>query len=153
MALIGFIGLPLLVGAASGSLTVAAVRDWYPSLIAPIGKPPNWVFGPVWTTLYIAMGLAAWLVWRHAAALGQRHALQLWGWQLLVNAAWTPAFFGLHSPGLGMIVIVPMLALIVLTARAFAPIDRTAAWLLLPYFLWTSYATYLNAGFWWLNRV
>lgn len=153
MALIGFIGLPLLVGAASGSLTVAAVRDWYPSLIAPIGKPPNWVFGPVWTTLYIAMGIAAWLVWRHAAALGQRRALQLWGWQLLVNAAWTPAFFGLHSPGLGMIVIVPMLALIVLTARAFAQIDRAAAWLLLPYFLWTSYATYLNAGFWWLNRV
>lgn len=153
MALIGFIGLPLLVGAASGSLTAAAVRDWYPSLIAPVGKPPNWVFAPVWTTLYIAMGLAAWRVWRHAGALGQRHALQLWGWQLLVNAAWTPAFFALHSPGLGMMVIVPMLALIVFTARAFAPIDRAAAWLLLPYFLWTGYATYLNAGFWWLNRV
>lgn len=152
MALIGFIGLPLLVGAASGSLTAAAVRDWYPSLIAPFGKPPNWVFAPVWTTLYIAMGLAAWRVWRHAGALGQRHALQLWGWQLLVNAAWTPAFFGLHSPGLGMMVIVPMLVLIVFTVRAFAPIDRTAAWLLLPYFLWTGYATYLNAGFWWLNR-
>ena len=153
MALIGFIGLPLLVGAASGSLTAAAVRDWYPSLIAPFGKPPNWVFAPVWTTLYIAMGLAAWRVWRHAGALGQRHALQLWGWQLLVNAAWTPAFFGLHSPGLGMMVIVPMLVLIVFTVRAFAPIDRTAAWLLLPYFLWTGYATYLNAGFWWLNRI
>ncbi len=153
LALIGFIGLPLLVGLASGSLTAAAVRDWYPSLIAPPGKPPNAVFAPMWTALYIAMGIAAWRTWRPVAVLGQRRALQLWGWQLLVNAAWTPAFFGLHSPALGLVVIVPMLVLIVLTARSFARIDRPAAWLLLPYLLWSGYATYLNAGFWWLNRV
>lgn len=151
LALIGFVGLPLLVGGASGSLTAAAVRDWYPSLIPPPGRPPNWLFAPVWTALYIAMGVAAWRVWRQP--LPNRPALRLWGWQLLANAAWTPAFFGLHSPALGLAVILPMLALIVRTVRAFAPLDRPAAALLLPYLAWTSYATYLNVGFWWLNRL
>ena len=151
LALIGFVGLPLLVGGASGSLTAAAVREWYPSLIPPPGRPPNWLFAPVWTALYIAMGVAAWRVWRQVVP--HQAALRLWGWQLLANALWTPAFFGLHSPGLGLVVIVPLWGLIVLTLRSFVRLDRVAAALLVPYLLWTSYATYLNAGFWWLNRL
>ena len=151
LALVGFIGLPLLVGLAGSSFTTAAIRDWYPSLLPPPGRPPNWLFAPVWTALYIAIGVAAWRVWRQP--LPNRRPLRLWGWQLLLNALWTPVFFGLHSPALGLLVILPLLVMIVLTMRAFAPLDRPAAWLLAPYLAWTCYATYLNAGFWWLNRV
>ena len=151
LALIGFVGLPLLVGLSSGSITAVAVREWYPSLVAPPGRPPNWLFAPVWTALYVAIGVAAWRVWRQP--LPNRRALRRWGWQLLFNAAWTPAFFGLHSPALGLAVILPLLVLIALTIRSFVHLDRIAGWLLLPYLAWTTYATYLNLGFWWLNRV
>jgi benzodiazapine receptor len=148
LALIGFVGLCLLVGAAGGAVTSESVRTWYLTLDRPPGVPPNWMFPVVWTTLYIMIGTAAWLVWRQA---GHHRALRLWGWQLLLNAVWTPAFFGLHSPALGLAIILPLLVLIVLTVRAFLPLDRRAALLLLPYGLWCVYATYLNAGFLWLN--
>ena len=150
LALIGFIGLCLLAGAVSGGATAGSVAGWYRTLVAPPGTPPNWVFGPVWTTLYVMMGVAAWLVWRRPG-LGQRRALLLWGWQLLLNAAWAPAFFGLHSPALAFAIILPLLGLIVLTVQAFAGQHRLAAALLVPYGVWTCYATYLNAGFLWLN--
>jgi benzodiazapine receptor len=108
------------------------------------------VFAPVWATLYVLIGIAAWRVWQRPG-LGQRRAMTLWGWQLLFNAAWTPAFFGLHSPLLGLCVIVPLLVLIGLTLHAFVRQDRFAAALLVPYAAWTCYATYLNAGFAYLN--
>ena len=138
----------LLLGLASGSITASSVGNWYPSLRMPPGTPPNWVFPPAWTVLYVLMGIAAWLAWRVPV---HRRALRLWGWQLALNAAWTPAFFGLRSPALGLTVILPLLAAILLTMRAFARLRPLAAWLLLPYLAWTSYATYLNLGFWWLN--
>lgn len=149
LALVGFVGLCLLVGAAGGSLTSSSIRGWYLTLDRPPGVPPNWVFPVVWTTLYVMIGAAAWLVWRQPL---HRQALRLWGWQLLLNAAWTPAFFGLRSTVLGLVVIVPLLALIGLTIRAFRRLSPLAALLMVPYALWTLYATYLNAGFWWLNR-
>ena len=108
------------------------------------------MFGPVWTTLYIMIGTAGWRVWRQHMP-GQQDALRLWGWQLLANALWTPAFFGLHSPGLALAVILVMLATLGRTIAAFRTQDRLAAGLLLPYALWSCYATYLNAGFLWLN--
>lgn len=115
--------------------------------------PPNWVFPVVWTTLYVLIGIAAWLAWRQPLADPERRgrALRLWGWQLLANALWTPAFFGLRSPALGLLVLAALLPLIALTLRAFLALDRRAALLMLPYLLWSLYATYLNAGFWWLN--
>ncbi len=149
MALLGFVGLCLLVGAVSGAVTSAGVATWYTTLQAPPGTPPNQVFAPVWTLLFIMMGVAAWLVWRRPL---HRRALRLWGWQLAVNAAWSQAFFGLHSPALGLAVILVLLPLIALTIRAFARVHALAAALLLPYIVWASYATYLNLGFWWLNR-
>lgn len=124
------------------------MATWYASLARPPGTPPDWVFAPVWTTLYTLIGVAGWLAWRRA---GHRRAMLLWGWQLLAAAFWTPAFFGLHSPPLGMAVILAMLVLIGLTVRAFARLRPAAAWLMLPYLLWTCYAAYLDAGFWWLN--
>lgn len=138
---------------ASGSITQTSVRTWYPSLAAPPGTPPNWVFPVVWTALYLSMGVAAWLVWRRVDPAPPRKyaALRLWGWQLLLNALWTPAFFGARSTGLGLAVVVSLLAAVLLTVRVFLRVDRVAASLLLPYAAWVSYATYLNAGFWWLN--
>jgi translocator protein len=150
LALVGFVGLCLLVGAAEGAVTAVSVRTWYLTLIPPPGTPPNGVFGPIWGTLYMLIGISAWLIWRQATAL-QRPALRLWGWQLLVNAAWSPAFFGLHSPALGLGVIAVLLLLIGLTIRRFYAIRPLAAALMMPYAVWTCYATYLNAGFLWLN--
>lgn len=153
LALVGFVGLCLLVGVSAAAVNAPAMGGWYAGLVKPPGNPPNWVFAPVWTILHVMIGTSAWLVWLKAPQ-GRRQtaALQLWGWQLLINAAWSPAFFGMHSTGLGLLVIVPMLVLIGLTIAAFARLNRTASLLLVPYFCWTAYATYLNAGFWWLNR-
>jgi tryptophan-rich sensory protein len=152
-ALVGFIGLCLLVGATAAAFNAPAMEGWYPSLTQPPGNPPNWLFPVVWTTLFVMIGTSAWLVWwRAPQGRRQTAALTLWGWQLLLNAAWSPAFFGMKSPALGLMVIVPMLLLIGMTVASFARLNRTAALLLVPYLCWTSYATYLNAGFWWLNR-
>ena len=154
LALVGFLGLCLLVGLADAAVTATSVRSWYPHLSHPPGTPPNWLFGPVWTLLYAAMAVAAWMVWRQLDPVPARKyaALRLWGWQLLLNALWTPAFFGLRSPALGLVVMLPLVALVALTTRAFARIDRVAGLLLLPYLAWVAYAAYLNAGLWWLNR-
>lgn len=118
--------------------------------------PDERAFGPVWAILYTMVGIAGWLVWRRGQlgivqqVLAAR-GLRLWGWQLLLNAAWVPVFFGLHSPLLGLAVILPMLGLIVATTLSFATVRPTAAWLMVPYLVWTCYATYLNAGVAWLN--
>ncbi len=154
--LVGLIGLCLLTGAATGAVTAGNIASWYRPLVRPPGAPPDWVFAPVWTVLYVAMGVAAWRVWRLGAGTPERRrgydALLLWGWQLAINALWPAVFFGLHAPAAGLAVILALLALIGLTIRAFARIDRPAAALLVPYLAWCGYATYLNAGFWWLNR-
>lgn len=149
LALVGFIGLGLLVGAAAGALTAGSIGGWYAALIHPPGTPPNALFGPVWSVLYVLMGVAAWRIWRLVQA---GPALRLWGWQLAVNAAWTPVFFGLHRPLAALGVLVLLLVLLGLTIRRFATIDRPAAALLVPYLLWSLYALYLNAGICWLNR-
>jgi benzodiazapine receptor len=148
LALVGFVGLCLLVAAVDASITLRAVPHWYLSLRVPPGTPPNQVFGPVWGVLYVMIGVAGWLVWRR---LGAAPSLRLWGWQLAANALWAPAFFGLHSPALAMGVIIVLLVLIALTIRAFRRIQRTAAILMMPYGAWCLYAAYLNAGFLLLN--
>jgi translocator protein len=150
LALVGFVGLSLLVGAVGGTVVAHAVHGWYASLTAPPGTPPNWLFGPVWTVLYVMVGVAAWLVWRRS---GPARPLRLWGWQLAANALWTPAFFALHSPPLALAVSLVLLILIGLTVRAFRRVQPLAAWLMLPYMAWTGFATYLTIGFWWLNPV
>ncbi len=123
-------------------------------LEAPPGNPPNWAFAPVWATLYPLIGVAAWLVWRRidVGAERKRAGLRLWGWQLLLNALWPAAFFGLRNPGLAMALILALIAAVALTIKAFLRLRPLAALLLLPYAAWLCYAAYLNAGFWWLNR-
>jgi tryptophan-rich sensory protein len=148
LALVGFVGLSLLVGAVGGTVVAHSGHVWYASLTAPPGTPPTWLMGPVWAGLYLLMGLAGWLVWRRC---GAARPLRLWGWQLAANALWTPAFFGLHSPPLAAAVIALLLVLIAVTIRAFRYVQPVAAWLMLPYMAWTTFATYLTIGFWWLN--
>jgi benzodiazapine receptor len=148
LALVGFVGLCLLVGTVGGSMTAHAVHRWYQTLHSPPGTPPNWLFAPIWTTLYVTIGVAGWLVWKR---LGASHPLRLWGWQLAANALWAPAFFGLHSPALAMLVMLAQLFFILMTIRSFRRFHRTATILMAPYAAWTLYAAYLNAGFLILN--
>ena len=148
-----------------GSLfTTPAVPGWYAGLIKPWLNPPGWLFGPVWTLLYILMGLAAFIIWQRDSARGwwlwwkkshfkreTRIALGLFLIQLILNALWSVLFFGRQNPGAAFIGIIFLWLAIFLTILAFYRIYRPAAWLLLPYILWVSFAAYLNAGIWLLN--
>ena len=125
--------------------------EWYASLEKPSWNPPGWVFGPVWTALYAVMAVAAWLVWRRGGFAAQRRPLLLFSVQITLNAAWTPLFFGLHRPGLAFAEIVLLWLAIAATLVVFARVSRPAAWLLVPYLAWVSFAAVLNFTLWRLN--
>jgi translocator protein len=145
LVLIGLLVLCLAVGAGAGFLTAQSVLTWFPTLVKPSFNPPAWVFAPVWTTLYIMMALAAWLVWL------RKGSLVLFYVQLALNFAWSLLFFGLHSPAMALVDIVVLWVAILLTLLAFWKVDRRAGWLLVPYLAWVSFAGVLNASIWWLN--
>ena len=126
--------------------------EWYAALNKPSWNPPNWIFGPVWTTLYVMMGVSAWRVWRSGGLAVTRVALGLLLFQLLLNAAWTPLFFQYHQMGAALGLILVLVVAIAMTIRVFARHDRVAAWLLTPYIAWVSFASFLNGTLWWLNR-
>jgi benzodiazapine receptor len=136
-------------GLVPGYLTRDAFDGWYDSLEKPDATPPGGVFGPVWTTLYLLMGVARHLV---SEECGEGTRTALFDLQLLLNASWTLVFFGNRSVVGGVPVIVALWLAIVATVVAFARVSRTAALLLVPYLLWVSFATYLNVGLWRLNR-
>ena len=126
--------------------------EWYAGLVKPSWTPPGWLFGPVWTLLYIMMAVAAWLVWRcQAGQTAKRMALVAFVVQLALNAIWSWAFFAARSPGLGLVVIIGLLAAIIWTAMAFFRVSRPAGILMLPYLAWVAYATTLNAGIFVMN--
>lgn len=142
-----------ILGSVGGLITATSIGDWYAALKRPPGTPPNSVFGPVWTTLFAMMGFALALVWHAKVEKSCKQCAFRWfAIQFILNLAWTPLFFGLHRPDIALVVILMLLAAIVATIVAFKKVHTLAAWLLVPYLLWTTYATYLNAGFWWLNR-
>ena len=132
--------------------SASATGEWYRQLQKPSWNPPGWLFGPVWTTLYLMMAVAAWLVWRRGGFAARRPALLLFLTQLALNALWTPLFFGLRSPGLALVDIVLLWAVLVATGVAFARVHRGAALLLAPYLAWVSFASFLNYTIWSLNR-
>ena len=150
LALVGFVGLCLLVGAVSGTIVAETSWSWFLSLHRPSGMVPTWLFAPVWVCLYSMIGVAGWLAWRRSISA---RPLRLWGWQLAANALWTPAFFGFHSPPLALAVMAVLVVLIGLTVHSFLGLRRAAAWLMLPYLAWTIFVAYLNVGFWWLNPI
>jgi benzodiazapine receptor len=125
--------------------------DWYASLQKPTWNPPGWVFGPVWSTLYLLMGISVWLVWMRGGFTAHRRPLSLFLVQLALNAAWTPLFFGLQRPDLALVEIMVLWGAILWTIREFWRINRWASALLWPYLLWVSFATILNATLWWMN--
>ena len=142
----------LVVGVSGSLVTATSVREWYPFIQKPWWTPPSAVFGPVWTVLYLLMGVSAWLIWRDAEGNARRSALLIFVTQLVLNGTWSYLFFGLRSPGWGALEIVLLWCSIVATMLAFARISRLAAGLLLPYLLWVSYAAALNFAIWNLNR-
>jgi translocator protein len=141
--LFGFILLCAGCGALAGFATMQSVVEWYPTLNKPSWTPPNWLFGPMWTVLYIMMAVAAWLVWRAGRA---QTALILFFAQLLLNLAWSFLFFGAQSPVLGLIDIAILWLAIAATIFAFSMRSRLAAFLMVPYISWVSLAAALNAS-------
>ena len=143
--LIAFIIICNLAGAIGSLFTIPAIPGWYASLSKPSFSPPSWLFGPVWTILYVLMGISAYLVWRKGwQKKPVRAALALFALQLFLNALWSILFFGLRSPLYGLAGIAFLWLSILLAMRAFYAIDRRAAYLLLPYIAWVSFAALLN---------
>lgn len=124
---------------------------WYAGLVKPSFNPPSWVFGPVWTVLYLSIGIAAWLVWRKSGVTGAWLAFSVFAAQLVFNGLWTWLFFGLHRPGMAFVDILLLLVSIVAMALAYWPHSRVAALMMIPYFAWVSFASALNFAFWRLN--
>jgi benzodiazapine receptor len=149
-----FVATCLAVGYLSGTVTRSSVTTWFPTLIKPSFNPPAWVFAPVWSFLYIIMGVAAGRVWSHIDFKREevRNALIFFIIQLTLNAAWSLVFFGLKNPLLALIEIVLLWLMIYETYIKFAKIDKIAGYLFIPYLLWVSFATVLNASICWLNR-
>jgi len=142
-----------LVAAAIGSLfTMPAIPTWYAGLIKPALSPPSWIFGPVWTVLYILMGIALYLVWiRGWDRKDVKVAMTIFGVQLILNVLWSYLFFGLQSPFLALIEIVLLWIAILMTILAFYRVSVPAAVLLVPYILWVTFASYLTYGIYMLN--
>lgn len=132
-------------------LTTPSIEGWYAALQKPSWTPPGWVFGPVWTVLYLSMAIAAWLIWSRAGFSGATIALTLFAVQLVLNVCWSAIFFWAHRPGLAFAEIVLLWLLILATTVAFRRLSRAAAWLISPYLLWVTFAAVLNFGIWRLN--
>jgi tryptophan-rich sensory protein len=150
-ALAFFMVLCLGIGSLGASVTATSVNGWYAELAKPSFTPPNRVFGPVWTALYVLVAVAAWRVWRTADRDTARGPLTLFALQLALNLGWTVVFFGLQKIGAAVATIVVLDVGVVVTALAFRTVDRLAALLMLPYLAWVAFATVLNIALWRLN--
>lgn len=150
--LIVSIGGCLIIGAIAGLFTSSSIESWYSKLNKPSFNPPNWIFGPVWTLLYVLMGISVYLVWTSESVSGSSLAITLFLIQLLLNFLWSFLFFYFKNPFIAFIEILLLLVMIIVTTIQFYPISTTAALLFIPYILWVSFATILNFSIWWLNK-
>ena len=152
MKLIVSILIPVMVGAISGYFTSSGVNGWYALANKPWFNPPSWIFAPVWTTLYVLMGIAFFLVWKSEPTnLIKKTAIVLFAFQLLLNFFWSFIFFKLQQPGWAFAEIILMWVMILLTILWFGKVNTAAAWLLVPYISWVSFASVLNYSIWRLN--
>lgn len=149
--LLGLCGWMVLCFLAASLGALFMPGAWYASLQKPSWNPPGWVFGPVWSVLYTLMAIAAWLVWKQGGFAAQNKPLTVFLVQLALNAAWSPIFFGLQRPDLAFAAILLLWLAIIATGWTFRPVSRPAAWLLVPYLAWVSFAAVLNGTLWWLN--
>lgn len=143
LKLILSVGLCLGAGIVGSVFTTQSIPTWYQTLNKPFFSPPNWLFGPVWTVLFIAMGISLYLVWTSKNRLKQS-ALSIFFVQLGLNVAWSIIFFGLKNPTLALVEIVALWIAIFLTIKSFNKVNKLAANLLIPYFVWTTFASFLN---------
>jgi tryptophan-rich sensory protein len=148
--LVGFILLSQAAGILGSLATVPNIESWYEFLIKPALNPPNWIFGPVWTTLYTLMGIASYLVWKSKGE-DYKRALALFFAHLFVNAAWSIVFFGEQNIGLALGIIILLDLMLLEIIRRFCKISKTAGAILIPYLLWVLFATYLNGSIFFLN--
>ena len=143
--------LPFVAAVVGSYFTTPAIPGWYASLNKPSFSPPNWLFGPVWTVLYLMMGLSLYLIWSKSGVTFKKPQFFFYV-QLVLNALWSIVFFGLASPGGALFIIIFLWLLILYCILEFRKISSIAAWLLVPYILWVSFATLLNFSIWYLNR-
>ena len=146
------ITVPLAAGFVGSLFTIPSIPTWYALLAKPSFTPPSWLFAPVWTLLYVLMGISFFLVWQKNFKGADRNtAIGVYALQLGLNILWSIAFFGWHSPFAGLIVIALLWLSIAATIAVFYRVSKNAAWLLLPYILWVSFASLLNYSVWILN--
>jgi len=150
ISLVAWLGVCFAAAALGSVFTARSVGDWYSDLAKPAWTPPSGIFGPVWSLLYLMMGVAAWLVWRKAGP-GATLALALFGVQLALNVAWSALFFGLRSPGAAFAEILALWVLILATLIAFLRVTPAAGYLLVPYQAWVTFAAALNFAIWRMN--
>ncbi|MEO0198796.1 MAG: TspO/MBR family protein [candidate division WOR-3 bacterium] len=146
------LGTPLLIGVVGGIFTSSSVQTWYREISKPSFTPPSWVFGPAWTLLYILMGISFYLVWVKNFGGRAQFILPLYAGQLLLNLLWSLFFFGLKNPLLGLFDIVFLWLLILLNVYNFWKVSLVSGVLLIPYLMWVTFATALNAGVVLLNK-
>jgi translocator protein len=150
--LIASILLPLTLGAFAGIFTSKAVPVWYATLNRPSFNPPNWLFGPVWTTLYILMGISLFLIWKQSATKERNLAIFVFLFQQVLNFSWSFIFFYFNMIGFALFDIILLWTSIVMMIILFYKIKPLAAYINIPYLLWVSFATILNAAYYFLNR-
>jgi translocator protein len=143
------------IGFLSGQVTKDAILTWYVTIEKPNFNPPNWIFAPVWSVLFVMMGVAGGLIWHQIDANREvvKKALVFFGIQLFLNALWSYLFFGLQNPMLALVEIILLWLMIYETYAKFVKIDKVAGYLLLPYLAWVSFAAVLNGSIWWLNSM
>ena len=151
IGLVVFVVVCLGAGGLGAIATTPEIDGWYKTIAKPTWNPPDSVFGPVWTTLFILMGIAAWLVWQRKGFKVAAMPLSLFAAQLVLNIAWSWIFFGLHQPGWAFVEIVILWLTILVTTVAFFRRSRFAACLLVPYLAWVSFASVLNFTIWRMN--
>ena len=147
------IAIPVAVGATAGFFTATGVDSWYQTINKPSWNPPSWIFAPVWTTLYVMMGIALFLVWKsNTSEVLKKRAITFFAVQLVLNFFWSFIFFNQEQPGWALVEIIAMWLAILVTIFAFSKVNKIAAWLLVPYISWVSFATILNYTIWQLNN-
>jgi translocator protein len=151
LGLLAFVAACFGAAIVGSAVTAPSVPEWYGSLVKPSFTPPAWLFGPVWSVLYLAMAIAGWLVWRRQRETFATLPLALFGGQLVLNALWSILFFGLQAPGIALVEILTLWAAIFATLLSFWRISTIAGSLFVPYLAWVSFATMLNFEIWRLN--
>jgi translocator protein len=152
LALVLLLALTFAAAAVGGLFTSTSVGGWYQQLERPEWRPPDWIFGPVWTTLYAMMAVAAWLVWRRGRWTHARVPLALWLLQLLLNVGWSALFFGIREPGLAFYEIILLWLAIAATTASFWRWSKIGALIMIPYLAWVTFAAMLNYTIWQMNN-